>query len=68
VNSKLTRWDAKGMGPKCDIMGELATENRKRDMKFIATYYKQSYWAGFLIGMKQQMHQTYTVQIYMDRK
>jgi len=38
-SSKLTRWDSKGMGPKCDIMGELVTENRKRDMKFIVTYH-----------------------------
>ncbi|NMH86201.1 alpha-L-fucosidase [Flavivirga algicola] len=39
-DSDLTKWDAKDMGPKRDIMGELAKEIRKRDMKFIATYHR----------------------------
>ncbi|MGY6649816.1 alpha-L-fucosidase [Wenyingzhuangia sp. IMCC45574] len=40
-DSDLTRWDAKEMGPKRDIMGELSKEIRKRGMKFIATYHRQ---------------------------
>ncbi|ARV16602.1 alpha-L-fucosidase [Polaribacter sp. SA4-12] len=40
-DSDLTEWDAKDMGPKRDVMGELAKEIRKRDMKFIATYHRQ---------------------------
>ncbi|MGB5264757.1 MAG: alpha-L-fucosidase, partial [Lutimonas sp.] len=40
-DSDLTEWDAKDMGPKRDIMGELSKEIRKRDMKFIATYHRQ---------------------------
>lgn len=40
-DSDLTKWDAKDMGPKRDIMGELAKEIRKRDMKFIATFHRQ---------------------------
>ncbi|WP_282135398.1 alpha-L-fucosidase [Seonamhaeicola maritimus] len=40
-DSQLTEWDAKDMGPKRDIMGELAEEIRKRDMKFIATFHRQ---------------------------
>ncbi|WNH11958.1 alpha-L-fucosidase [Thalassobellus suaedae] len=39
-DSDLTTWDAKDMGPKRDIMGELAEEIRKRDMKFIATFHR----------------------------
>jgi len=39
-DSDLTKWDAKDMGPKRDIMGELSKEIRKRDMKFIATYHR----------------------------
>ncbi|SHJ10092.1 alpha-L-fucosidase [Pseudozobellia thermophila] len=39
-DSDLTRWDAKDMGPKRDIMGELSEEIRKRGMKFIATYHR----------------------------
>lgn len=40
-DSELTEWNSKNMGPKRDIMGELAKEIRKRDMKFIATYHRQ---------------------------
>jgi alpha-L-fucosidase len=40
-DSDLTEWDAKDMGPKRDIMGELSKEIRKRDMKFIATFHRQ---------------------------
>jgi len=40
-DSDLTEWDAKDMGPKRDVMGELSKEIRKRDMKFIATYHRQ---------------------------
>ncbi|MGB5437608.1 MAG: alpha-L-fucosidase [Maribacter sp.] len=40
-DSELTEWDAKDMGPKRDIMGELSKEIRKRDMKFIATFHRQ---------------------------
>ncbi|PKA99686.1 alpha-L-fucosidase [Flavobacteriaceae bacterium MAR_2009_75] len=39
-DSDLTRWNAKNMGPRRDIMGELSKEIRKRDMKFIATYHR----------------------------
>jgi len=39
-DSDLTKWDAKDMGPKRDVMGELSKEIRKRDMKFIATYHR----------------------------
>lgn len=46
-DSKLTRWNAKNMGPKRDIMGELSKEIRKRDMKFIATYHRQWLFGWF---------------------
>ena len=46
-DSKLTRWNAKNMGPKRDIMGELSTEIRKRGMKFIATYHRQWLYAWY---------------------
>ncbi|MFY0654209.1 MAG: alpha-L-fucosidase [Cyclobacteriaceae bacterium] len=39
-DSKLTEWDAKDMGPKRDIVGELAKEIRERDMKFVATFHR----------------------------
>ncbi|QZT36378.1 alpha-L-fucosidase [Halosquirtibacter xylanolyticus] len=38
-DSKQTRWNAKNMGPKKDIYGEIATEVRKRGMKLAATFH-----------------------------
>ncbi|MEW4925691.1 alpha-L-fucosidase [Algibacter sp. 2305UL17-15] len=46
-DSDLTKWDAKDMGPKRDVMGELSKEIRKRGMKFIATYHRQWLYAWF---------------------
>jgi len=40
-NSKITKWNAGEMGPKRDIVGEMAEAIRKRDMKFIATFHHQ---------------------------
>ena len=38
-DSKATPWDAKEMGPKRDITGELAEAIKERDMKFICTFH-----------------------------
>ncbi len=38
-DSKATPWNAKQMGPKRDITGELEEAIRKRDMKFITTFH-----------------------------
>ncbi|MGC6432213.1 MAG: alpha-L-fucosidase [Jejuia sp.] len=46
-DSDITEWDAKDMGPKRDIMGELSKEIRKRDMKFIATFHRHWLLAWF---------------------
>ncbi len=37
--SKVNPWNAKAMGPKKDILGELFTELKNRDMKTIATFH-----------------------------
>ena len=37
--SKLTPWNAKDMGPKRDIAGELAQAIRKRGMKFVVSFH-----------------------------
>ena len=46
-DSKLTKWDAMDMGPKRDIVGELATAVRKTDMKFITTFHHQWLYAWY---------------------
>ncbi len=46
-DSKLTEWDAMDMGPKRDIVGEMANAVRKQDMKFIATYHRHWLYAWY---------------------
>ncbi len=45
-DSKLTPWNAKDMGPKRDITGELAAAVRKRGMKFFTSFHhaRNSLW------------------------
>ncbi len=38
-DSKVTPWNAKQLGPKRDLVGELAEAIRKREMKFVATFH-----------------------------
>lgn len=46
-DSKLTKWDAKDMGPKRDIVGEMEKAVRKTDMKFITTFHHQWLWSWY---------------------
>jgi alpha-L-fucosidase len=39
--SKINPWNAKDMGPKKDILGELYAELKKRDIKTIATFHHE---------------------------
>ncbi len=43
-NSDLTEWDAMDMGPKRDIMGELAKAVRARDMRFVTSFHHAYHW------------------------
>lgn len=38
-DSKVSPWNAARIGPKRDLVGELAAAIRKRDMKFVATFH-----------------------------
>ncbi|MBK3519516.1 alpha-L-fucosidase [Carboxylicivirga marina] len=50
-DSKATRWNAKNMGPKKDIYGEIAKAVRKQDMKLIATFHHARTY-GYAIDRK----------------
>ncbi len=44
-DSDITRWNAKDMGPRRDVVGELEKAIRKRDMKFmVAFHHAQNWW------------------------
>jgi len=46
-DSDLTDWDAKQMGPKRDIVGELEKAIKKRGMKYITTFHHATNWAYY---------------------
>lgn len=46
-DSELTKWDAKDMGPKKDIVGEIMNAVRKTDLKFITTFHHQWLWSWY---------------------
>lgn len=43
-DSKLTKWNAKNMGPKRDFIGELGTAVRKKGMKFGVSNHRMENW------------------------
>ena len=47
-----TRWNAVNMGPKRDIIGELANAVRKRYLVFGVSYHRAEHWWFFHEGMK----------------
>jgi alpha-L-fucosidase len=46
-DSDLTEWCAAKMGPKRDLVGALATEVRKRGMRFTASSHRAEHWWFF---------------------
>lgn len=46
-DSDITRWNAKDMGPKRDIVGEMANALRNEGLKFIATFHHQWKYAWY---------------------
>lgn len=45
--SDLTKWDARDMGPKRDVVGEMEKAVRKRGLKFISTLHHQWLYAWY---------------------
>jgi alpha-L-fucosidase len=46
-DSRLTRWNSVNMGPRRDVVGELAQAIRKQDMKFVSTFHHHWRWGWF---------------------
>jgi alpha-L-fucosidase len=46
-DSRVTRWNSVGMGPRRDITGELEKAIRRRGMKFITTFHHGYAWEYF---------------------
>ncbi len=43
-DSDLTEWDAMDMGPKRDVLGELAKAMRARDMRIVTSFHHAYHW------------------------
>jgi len=46
-DTKYSKWNAVKMGPKRDVVGELATAIKKRDMKFVTAFHHAENWFFF---------------------
>jgi len=46
-DTKYSKWNAAKMGPKRDVVGELAKAVRKRDMKFVTAFHHAANWFFF---------------------
>lgn len=51
-DSKVNRWNAKNMGPKRDIVGEMERAIRKQGMKFICTFHHAHNWYHYYHSKK----------------
>jgi len=46
-DSQLTKWDAKDMGPKIDVVGAMEKAIKSRGLKFITTYHRHWLYAWY---------------------
>lgn len=68
-DSKLTPWNAASRGPQKDVLGQLAEELRKRDMKFIATFHHaRNFQRNAGDGSVQNAEDSYDSHYVYDRR
>ena len=46
-DTRYSEWNAARMGPKRDVVGELARAIKKRDMKFVTAFHHAENWFYF---------------------
>jgi alpha-L-fucosidase len=52
-DTKYSEWNAAKMGPKRDVVGELAEAIKKRDMKYVTAFHHAANWFFFPVHDKQ---------------
>jgi alpha-L-fucosidase len=52
-DSKINRWNAKAMGPKRDVVGELERAYRKRGMNFLTAFHHAENWKFYRHWIKE---------------
>lgn len=55
-DSQYTRWDAAEMGPRRDLLGELATATRARGLKFGVSYMRMAHWSFMFPRLERMQH------------
>lgn len=55
-DSAHTRWDAAEMGPRRDLLGELAQATRARGLKFGVSYMRMAHWSFMYPRIEQLRH------------
>ncbi|MBE2214806.1 MAG: alpha-L-fucosidase [Opitutaceae bacterium] len=55
-DSQYTTWDAVDMGPRRDLLGELATATRARGMKFGVSYMRMAHWTFMFPRLVRMPH------------
>ncbi len=63
-DSKATKWNSVGMGPKRDICGELAEAYKSRGMKYLATFHHSWSWGYYSAATMYDAKDPDTWQLY----
>lgn len=65
-DSKLSDWDAKDMGPKRDIVGEIEQAVRKRGLKFLTSFHHAFNWKYYEPAFEYDAKDPHCAGLYGD--